>query len=46
MDMIMKEVIRAESDDQLSHEDERDDDKEIPHAVPFKCIDTAHAKNY
>jgi hypothetical protein len=37
---------RAESDDQLSHEDESDEEEEIPHAVPFKYIGAAHAKKY
>ena len=38
-------IIRAESGDQLSDEDESDED-EITHAVPFKCIGAAHEKNY
>jgi hypothetical protein len=32
---------RAESDDELSDEEEQ-----ITHAVPFKCIGAAHEKNY
>jgi hypothetical protein len=32
---------RAESDDELSDEEE-----EIAHFVPFKCIGAAHVKNY
>jgi hypothetical protein len=49
MDMIMKEVIKviaAESDDGLSDEDESDEEEEIAHSVPFKCISAAHEKNY
>jgi hypothetical protein len=37
---------RAESDDGLSDEDESDEEEEIAHSVPFKCISAAHEKNY
>jgi hypothetical protein len=33
---------RAESDDELSDEDESDEGEEIAHSVPFKCIGAAH----
>jgi hypothetical protein len=37
--MIMKEVTdRAESDDELNDEDESDEEEEIAHSVPFKCV--------
>ena len=33
--------VRAESDNELSDEDESDEEEEIAHSVPFKCIDAA-----
>ena len=37
---IIKAVrfVMAESDDGLSDEDESDEEEEIAHSVPFKCI--------
>ena len=50
MYMIMKELgdqgDRAESDDELSAEDESDEEEEITRSVPFKYIGAAHEKNY
>jgi hypothetical protein len=32
--------------DKLSAKDESDEEEEIAHSVPFKCIGVAHEKNY
>jgi hypothetical protein len=48
--MIMKEVIKVIGQKvmtcKLSDEDESDEEEEIGHSVPFKCIGAVHEKNY
>ncbi len=41
LDMLLAQLLDANGDN-----DDSDEDQEITHSVPFKCIGAAHEKNY